>query len=352
MLRLIQTYNPVGNSGMTFRVPQGNYRGFLLTLTGTGVGAANYLTPNADVGMIQIFDRGVPRVNISWREMHIMDQRFFGAPTSIWTAGATAAMYAVYVPASPDFQNMPNTWFCERDGDLIIQFNNGTDLVVGNITATQMSIYADVWDYPHVFNPMIMQLTDTIGAAVAAFQLAPCPVPNVTDIFIYPYSATAAVTGLALDAANLTRVMLDMGNGNISEQSYFAGWTLANMFDKIEIGETVDVADATAAVPKYLHLIPGDMRAWDKVLQSQCRLQVSTAAAMLLETAYFGGDFAGDRAFASREMARARAQQRFNNADENTKVNFTLSIAAKNGAIHTDAVNLAGKFSKTGIAAK
>lgn len=350
-MRLLQEYSPMSNSGMTFRVPAGNYKGFLFRLKGTGVDAAHYLSPNGALGMIQLFDRQIPRVNASWRMLMNANMKWFGAPTQIWTAGATASFLSVFLPASPDFTNMPNAFFAERDGDLVIQFNNGTDMVIANSTDanTNLAIYAVPTNFHQVFNPMIVEMNDHIGAAVSAYQLQNVNCPNITDIFLYPNGGEVAVSG-AVESANMTRALIDLGNGQIIEGDQYALWSLANLFDNIELTEVLTVPDATTNVPKIIHIVPAETRDWTKVGNSQVRIQVTASAEVYIQSLYFGGEFAGDRAFSSREVARAKVQQQFEAWDTVSKQHYTLAIGAKNGANHVEAVKVASALTKTGIA--
>jgi len=323
-MRCLTEYNPRTDRNRVIPVPAGLWERFIFALSVT-TDTSDAIPASDDIANFLLTLQGEQIVNASWTMLHILNQRISGAPPHIApTAGAS--FLGLSIPATPDAQALPNSYFVERDGALTIQVNIGADFIADTAASTDalMQVYAVPSLHPAIFVPKIHVITQ---AMVAGANVVDVPsINNVMDLIIR-----------ASAVAQADRVVVFSGGKAVIEASWFALWTLANLRDRIEIGE-VFADDTLAATPNYVHVVPAVSRTVAALASSSFGLQINTAGTATMNVLLFAAKFLGDNAYKTRQMVAAELVNSIRKLPTNERTKAIKAIKAAAGRTRAEAV--------------
>lgn len=329
-LRVLREFDGT-TSSITIPVSAGHYSGFQLDITGTTAAAQELLT-NEDLGYLTVYVGQVPVIYTSVTMALLANMRWYGAPPSVTpTAGAT--YIGCYIPATPDFHRLPNSFYARRDGDIQIQWTRGSAINTTQFAALSgvgIQVYADQSYFtPAFFVPRWQSQQENLIVGQNALQL---PVlPGITDVFARIASGTGVVN----------RVYYQPPNGlPPHESSLLAAWTKANIMDNVELTEVLGGVDTVAQTPDYIHLIPGEDRTMASLAPQggQLSLNVITSTATA-EVLYVGGQLLGDTAIESAAIVRANLDNVLRQIPATVRDKFVKALTMASGGTREQAIN-------------
>ena len=315
---VIDTFNPVTNPIRSMQVPTGKFDFFLFYITGT-TGAGETLAATDNVGTITMRITNELVVQSSFTGMFNLTQKLGGAPAQI-TPAAGATELSCAVMSTPDRDLLPNSWLCERDGNINLQWNSGADLLSKLDTSPLCQVYGVYSDSIPFFVWQQSELLKNFPVGgPTPFDLP--QLYNVTDIFLRPATP-----------ANVARITAKRGDRVFADGSFGSLIAMSNIVDRVELGQVAGTADTAAATPDYVHLTPANPYNLGSMVGAEVSLlaQVQTGATDIYAL-YCAARLMGSRSQIGKAAQEALVASKLRALPPNQQRNFFVAAVIQSG---------------------